>query len=78
VSWLGHSREVRRAAGTGVYHVDQPPLLGLLRGLAAAVESHEERERCVSMSEAKMRGIENTWRIAKEERGMENIRRIGG
>jgi hypothetical protein len=30
------------------------------------------------MSEAKMRGIENTWRIAKEERGMENIPRIGG
>jgi hypothetical protein len=47
VSWLGHSREVCRAAGTGVYHVDQPPLLGLLRGLAAAVESHEERERDV-------------------------------
>jgi hypothetical protein len=30
------------------------------------------------MSEAKMRGIENTWRIAKEERGRENIPRIGG
>jgi hypothetical protein len=71
---------VCRAAGTGVYHVDQPPLLGLLRGLAAAVESHEERERemCFYVRGKDERDREHTWRIAKEERGMENIPRIGG
>jgi hypothetical protein len=49
--------------------VDWPPLLRVTR---------REREMCFYVRGKDERDREHTWRIAKEERGMENIPRIGG